>query len=288
MASVDQGWTRAHDDALRDALTDTLAEADSAVLDRPSAVRAVGDRRRRGRTRGRALVAAVLVLVLGGLGYGLLRGGDAPDPSPATPGPTVSATASRTSLPGPSSSASPRRTPTTTDTDVIGEDGSVGPFRVGMTPAQVRATIRRDYPDGSVRIEQRRFVDGQVRVDALVQDGADSQITQQGAGSGIIGLIDSERRGTSGAGVLDVLLPPTTARLHGLGVGDPVAAFQREFPDRVAPDASSTVYRLTFENGTRLQLGMSSSYLDPSAGADTLVVLEPGRSEFSGFPYFTF
>lgn len=253
--------TRPHDDATRRALMVLAPDVDALELEDPATLRSA-----RGAGRRRALVvvavAAALLLVATVAVLGLLGGvGRASDPAAPT---------------GPPSSSAPSTevptTPAATSTDVLGEDGSLGPFRVGMDRASVQTAIATAGLEGSVRITSRDLGGGIVNR-VLVQEGADS-----GVGDGdVIGAFDRE------TDRLAALVAPATARIRGLGVGSPVGAFEQEFPGQVATNDTSTVYLLTLEGGIRLQLGRPSSFLDRSA-VGAIVVLPPGADPF---PYFS-
>lgn len=275
-------WTPADDDALRSALSPVDAEGEAVVLADPVVVRARGDRIRRRRTRAWTVAAAAVVVAVAGFGFAVVGRADdrtAPPPLPATRTSSV-ATATPTptpsEMPTPSPTATPTPTPTASattpvvpGTDVIGTDGSLGPFRVGMNRSQLQAAITSAGLSGSVRIEQHDLGGAGPR-DVLVQDGVDT-------GFGSLGLIGSFRDGS-----LEVLFAPSTARILGVGVGDPVSAFERAFPGRLVHDAESRVDVLTLENGVRLQLGSPVAYNDPAA-VRSITILPPGDGLFSEF-----
>lgn len=256
------------DDAARRALLLLGEDVDALVLADPADLRHTAGRSRR-RLLGVAGVAAAVVLValVGVIG---LLGRDDPDRVPAGPSATT-----------PVATGTPPASPDTSDgtpdaagsrsTDVIGDDGSLGPFRTGMDRATVQEAIVSAGLEGTVRIAARE-VGGGIVDRVLLQPGAGT-----GVGDGdVIGTFDRE------TDRLSALVAPATARIHGLGVGSPVGAFEDEFPGRVHLDESSSVYLLDLEGGVRLQLGRPSAYLDRSAVA-ALVVIPPMAPTF---PYF--
>ncbi len=276
-------WTTAHDDALRSELAAVESEADEAALAEPAFVRAAGDRMRRRRMLAWTAAAAAAVVVVAGVGFALIGRTDDRRPVIATQSatPTASGSPTASATPSPTGSPSPSQTPTTeptppapadpvvSDTRVIGEDGALGPFRVGMTRREVEAAISDAGLTDTVRIQPRDMGGGGMR-DVVVQDGVDT-------GFGDLGLIASFRDGR-----VEALFAPTGASIRGAGVGDPVSAFTRVFPGQVAADTDSGVYVLTLENGTRLQLGSPSAFNDPSS-VRSIVILPPGTTPFYEF-----
>ncbi|QKE85672.1 hypothetical protein [Arthrobacter sp. NEB 688] len=260
---ADHPRTPDHDDVRR-ALLLLAADVDALDLAEPAALRhGAGRARRRVLVVGAVAASLLLVALAGGLGL-LGRGGD--DRLPAGPSPAV------TGSPSPASSTrGPSGDDRTTGTDVLGDDGSLGPFRVGMDEATVRQAIASAGLEDSVRVAARELGGGVIdRV--LLQEGA-----QTGVGDGdVIGTFDRE------TGRLSVLVAPATARIRGLGVGSPVGAFEDAFPGQVHTDETSSVYLLDLEGGVRLQLGRPSSFLDRSA-VSAVVVLPPMAPTF---PYF--
>ena len=295
MAHDELSWSDIDDHALRTALTQAGVEADGLRLADPAQVRATGDRLRRRRIGMWVAGLAAATLVVGGVGTALAIQPDdrpplvatapptgttasptpTPTPSPSTPSPSPSASPSTsvsrtpTGTPTPSSRPSSSGTPIVTDTRVIGADGSIGPFRIGMTTKQARAAIRAAGLTGEVSVRSEPL--GGSPRDVLVQKGVDT-------GYGSLGLI-----GTFEAGRLNLLFAPSDATIRGVGVGDPITAFQKRFPGKVAPSPEAPdLYVLTLANGVRLQLGSAVAVNDPNA-VRSITVLPPGTDLFLEF-----
>ncbi|MBT9257667.1 hypothetical protein KMZ32_18695 [Phycicoccus sp. MAQZ13P-2] len=256
------------DQAARRALLLLGEDVDSLVLADPAELRHTAGRSRRRLLGVAGVAAAVLLVALVGV-LGLLgRGDDDRLPAGPSPQPTTSASPSFDTSGAPTDGPDAEAP---AGTDVIGDDGSLGPFRTGMDRATVQEAIRSAGLEGTVRIASRDLGGGIVdRV--LLQPGA---ATTVGDGD-VIGTFDRE------TDRLSALVAPATAHIHGLGVGSPVGAFEDEFPGRVHLDESSSVYLLDLEGGVRLQLGRPSAYLDRSAVA-ALVVIPPMAPTFQYF-----
>ncbi len=295
MARDELSWTDMDDRALRAALTGASVEPDGLRLADPADVRAAGDRLRHRRLGMWVAGLAAATLVVAGVGAAVAIGPDDRPPlvatapptgttTSATPTPTPSASPSPPS-PSPSSSASPsarptptptpsRRpsppgTPIVTDTRVIGADGSIGPFRIGMTTKEVQAAIRAAGLTGKVSVRSEPL--GGTPREVLVQNGVDT-------GYGSLGLI-----GAFDAGRLDVLFARADATIRGAGVGDPITAFQKRFPGKVKPVPDVPhLFVLTLTNGVRLQLGSAVAVNDPNA-VRNITVLPPGTRLFLEF-----
>lgn len=277
-------WTTTDEDDLRTALDALGGPDDLTPPEDAAAVRLRGDHLRRRRTTTRALVAAAVALGLAGGGTALaLR----PDERPPVVATTPTATASPTTSPSPSVTPTPTSTPSTptapptptstpdaspslvTDLRAIGEDGSLGPFRPGMTRTEVLAVIR-EAGLTTVRVTTTEL--GGVPRPVLVGDGLDT-------GFGPIGLL-----GTFEKGRLTLLFPPTDARFHGLTTSDPIQDFRRVLGSRVRHLGDGTgVSVVELEGGSRLQLGspLGATQYDKEVGSFTL--LPPGRGLFGEF-----
>lgn len=258
------------EDPARRALLLLGDDVDALVLADPADLRHTAGRGRRRLLSVVAVAAAVLLVALVGV-LGLLGRGE-PDRLPAGPSPTAPAvTDTRSDAPASPDGSDGSDAAGSRSTDVIGDDGSLGPFRTGMDRATVQEAIASAGLEGTVRIAARDLGGGIVdRV--LLQPGA---ATAVGDGD-VIGTFDRE------TDRLSALVAPASARIHGLGVGSPVGAFEDEFPGRVHLDESASVYLLDLEGGVRLQLGRPSAYLDRSAVA-ALVVIPPMAPTFQYF-----
>ena len=299
MARDELSWTDMDDRALRTALSQAGVEPDDLQLADPAEVRAAGDRLRRRRTGRWVTGLAAATLVVAGVGGAVAdqvddrppavatapsTGASAiPTPTPlttspaptASSSPTASSTTSRpphptpTRTPTPSGRPSSSGKPIVASTRVIGTDGSIGPFRIGMTTKQVKAAIRAAGLADKVSVRSEPL--GGTPREVLVQDGVDT-------GYGSLGLI-----GAFESGRLSLLFAPADAAIRGVGVGDPITAFQKRFPGKVtaSPDVPE-LYVLTLANGIRLQLGSTVAVNDPNA-VRSITVLPPGTNLFLEF-----
>ena len=266
--SIDERWTLEDDEWVRSALSSLHQDVTVTPLAGTAFIRARGTQRRRRRILTWTSAAAVIAAI--GLGYGLAgRGHDTPPPIPATPTMTQAPTPSRGASPTPT--PTPSATPVETSTRVIGDDGALGPFRIGMTRAEVEAAIRDAGLTGRVTLESTELGGQPPKRTIIAEKGADTGFGTQG----LLGVFD--------AGCVDLLFPPTDATIHGLGVGDPVTAFQREFPGQVAESTVAPgLFIVTLDNGIRLQLGSPLAVNTPEA-IGSLTILPPGDRLFGEF-----
>lgn len=143
---------------------------------------------------------------------------------------------------------------------VIGLDGSLGPFRPGMTRAQVQAAITSS---GLTNVS--------IVNETLSETTYRTIKARIGGKSLMLGVFNSE------SGVLHWIFPPENAKIAGLGLGSPLSSFKSRF----GSGYTIKVYPgVNLSSGVRLQL--QDEYSMQATTAKVLVLVAPGYDEFVG------